>query len=465
MSDNGKRNSNSYTLARVINDGEQEMVDVTTLSTHPANPRRGDLGAVKASIAKFGFWGAIVAQRSTRHVLAGNHRLMAARELGLGEVPVVWVDVSDERARAILAADNRTSDLGGYDDAALAELLSHLSQDDLLDGTGYTLDDLDDLIDSIGVNNEQVEQSAGAGDVQTSVEIARLLGEKWGTARGQVWGAGPHRIMCGDSRSDEDVSKLLGGATIQTAFTSPPYASQRKYDPASGFEPIRPDAFSDWFKPVQASIMSHIAKDGSWFVNIKEHSHDGQRSLYVLDLVIAHVRQWGWRYVDQLNWVHQGLPGTWPNRLKNQFEPIFHFSPSKQVKWRPQNVAHASATSFQYAGALAAASTGNPISFSGSGVERFDGMALPGNCIRVSTSGDDLPHEAKFPIGLPDFFIKLSTDAGDLVYDPFCGSGTTIEAAHALGRVGAGMELSPSYLGVILERLDRMGLVPQMLGD
>lgn len=173
MSDNGKRNSNSYTLARVINDGEQEMVDVTTLSTHPANPRRGDLGAVKASIAKFGFWGAIVAQRSTRHVLAGNHRLMAARELGLGDVPVVWVDVSDERARAILAADNRTSDLGGYDDAALAELLSHLSQDDLLDGTGYTLDDLDDLIGSMA--GEPVEDEVDTSEQLGAVEYMIIV--------------------------------------------------------------------------------------------------------------------------------------------------------------------------------------------------------------------------------------------------------------------------------------------------
>lgn len=128
---------------------------------------------MKASIAKFGFWGAIVAQRSTRHVLAGNHRLMAARELGLGEVPVVWVDVSDERARAILAADNRTSDLGGYDDAALAELLSHLSQDDLLDGTGYTLDDLDDLIGSMA--GEPVEDEVDTSEQLGAVEYMIIV--------------------------------------------------------------------------------------------------------------------------------------------------------------------------------------------------------------------------------------------------------------------------------------------------
>lgn len=127
---------NSTSRARVVN-GEHEMVAVGDLTTHPGNPRRGDLASVKASIEVNGFYGTIVAQRSTGYVLAGNHRLMAARELGMAEVPVVWVDCDDTRARAILAADNRTSELGGFDSEALAQLLEGLRIEDALDGTGY----------------------------------------------------------------------------------------------------------------------------------------------------------------------------------------------------------------------------------------------------------------------------------------------------------------------------------------
>jgi hypothetical protein len=122
--------------ARIVN-ADHEMVGVDDLTTHPGNPRRGDLAAVKASIEVNGFYGTIVAQRSTGYVLAGNHRLMAARELGMVEVPVVWVDCDDTRARAILAADNRTSELGGFDSEALAQLLEGLRIEDALVGTGY----------------------------------------------------------------------------------------------------------------------------------------------------------------------------------------------------------------------------------------------------------------------------------------------------------------------------------------
>jgi hypothetical protein len=134
--------------ARIVN-ADHEMVGVDDLTTHPGNPRRGDLAAVKASIEVNGFYGTIVAQRSTGYVLAGNHRLMAARELGMVEVPVVWVDCDDTRARAILAADNRTSELGGFDSEALAQLLEGLRIEDALVGTGYDEESIAALIKGV----------------------------------------------------------------------------------------------------------------------------------------------------------------------------------------------------------------------------------------------------------------------------------------------------------------------------
>jgi len=124
-----------------------ELVDVATLQRHPANPRKGDLAAVVESIETNGFFGFIVAQVSTRHVIAGNHRLMAAKQLGIDEVPTVWVDVDDEQAMRILLADNRTSDLATYDNDQLEALLTELAGSDLgLIGTGYDDEDLDRLL-------------------------------------------------------------------------------------------------------------------------------------------------------------------------------------------------------------------------------------------------------------------------------------------------------------------------------
>ena len=106
-----------------------EYAPVGDLITHPDNPRRGDVDAVAASIAANGFYGALVVQRSTHFVLAGNHRLRAARQLGMAEVPVIWVDVDDDRAKRILIADNRASDLATWDNQTLIALLK--SFDDL----------------------------------------------------------------------------------------------------------------------------------------------------------------------------------------------------------------------------------------------------------------------------------------------------------------------------------------------
>jgi ParB-like chromosome segregation protein Spo0J len=123
-----------------------ENVDPTTLSLHPENPRQGDVGAIVTSIEKNGWFGTLVAQRKTRQVLAGNHRLQAAIALEMDSVPVYWVDVDESEAKRILLADNRTSDLATWDDTILVTLLEALATNDELLGSGYDGDDLDALL-------------------------------------------------------------------------------------------------------------------------------------------------------------------------------------------------------------------------------------------------------------------------------------------------------------------------------
>jgi ParB-like chromosome segregation protein Spo0J len=107
----------------VINES-YELVATDRLQPHPRNVNRGDLVAIGGSIAENGFYGAVVAQKSTGHILAGNHRYDAAKAAGIAEVPVTWVDVDDDRALRILLADNRTTRLGHDDQEALAALLA-----------------------------------------------------------------------------------------------------------------------------------------------------------------------------------------------------------------------------------------------------------------------------------------------------------------------------------------------------
>ena len=132
-------------MLEVVNE-QYESVPIGQLAQHPRNPREGDVGAIAESIRHNGFYGAVVAQRSTGHVLAGNHRIKAAHDVGMKEVPVLWVDVDDETALRILLADNRTNDLASYNEGALTELLTELADSIGLQGTGYDGDDLDELL-------------------------------------------------------------------------------------------------------------------------------------------------------------------------------------------------------------------------------------------------------------------------------------------------------------------------------
>jgi ParB-like nuclease domain len=123
-----------------------ELVDPSQLRLYPGNPRRGELEAIKDSLRRHGQYRPIVANRRTGEVLAGNHVLLAARELGLKELAVAFIDVDDEHAKRIVAVDNRTSDLAGYDPESLAALLSSLPD---LAGTGYGDADLSKLLDEL----------------------------------------------------------------------------------------------------------------------------------------------------------------------------------------------------------------------------------------------------------------------------------------------------------------------------
>jgi ParB-like chromosome segregation protein Spo0J len=127
-----------------------ETVPLDALTPHPRNVRQGDVGAISESLKAHGQYRPIVAQRSTGHILAGNHTFKAAQALGWSEIAVTFLDVSDDQAVRIMLADNRTNDLATYDDAALVETLRELGEtDDGLAGTLFDGDALDEIIADI----------------------------------------------------------------------------------------------------------------------------------------------------------------------------------------------------------------------------------------------------------------------------------------------------------------------------
>lgn len=120
-----------------------DYVPVDSIKVHPENPRRGNVEVIEESISRNGVYQPVVAQRSTGHIIVGNHRYLAMRAQGLKEIPVIWRDLSDEDVLRIMLVDNRSSELGEFDLEQLVGILDDLQGD--LVGTGYTEDSLDDL--------------------------------------------------------------------------------------------------------------------------------------------------------------------------------------------------------------------------------------------------------------------------------------------------------------------------------
>ena len=124
-----------------------EQVAISRLLTHPRNVRQGDIGAIATSLQAHGQYRPIVAQAKTNHILAGNHTFMAAKHLGWTDIAVTYVDVDDDQALRILLVDNRANDLATYNDQELSDLLATLTATERqLEGTGYTGDDIDQLL-------------------------------------------------------------------------------------------------------------------------------------------------------------------------------------------------------------------------------------------------------------------------------------------------------------------------------
>ena len=403
-------------------------------------------------------------------ILGGNQRFAACKVLGMTELPSSWVrtaeGLTDEQRKRFVLVDNAPEGMAGEWDLDL--LLADWQVPELGD-LGF---DMADLAASLPTGEEV--------DAEPQTDRAEELRQEWGVEAGQLWALGDHRMLCGDSTKAEDVARLMGGASINIAFTSPPYASQRKYDESSAFNPIDPDNFVEWFEPIAANVKHHLASDGSWFVNIKPASEGLGTSLYVFDLVCAHVRQWGWYFATEFCWERTGVPKSVTRRFKNQFEPVYQFALGNW-KMRPDAVQHASenvpmslgkgsgntewGNDRQGKGGVIARNRRPIKGGTSAGGPIVEGMAYPGNRLPTfSSTHTALGHSAAFPVGLPSFFIKAFTDELDTVFDPFLGSGSTLVAAEQLGRKCYGMEISPAYCAVVLQRFrDATGKVPTIV--
>jgi len=260
-------------------------------------------------------------------------------------------------------------------------------------------------------------------------------------------------VICGDCK--DEVAKM-DADSVDLVFTSPPYGNQRK-DTYGG---VAPDGYVEWFLPISQQIMRVLKPTGTFVLNIKEHVEDGERHTYVMELVLAMKRQ-GWRWTEQYIWHKKtSFPGKFPGRFRDAWEHLFQFNKSSGYNiykdavrvpigdWRkgPKSC-------FRRKESWRSA-TGSGLTRS---LERYvDAETVyPTNVLHMSPVNRNVGHSAAFPEGLAKFFVDLFTVEGDVVLDPFCGSGTVLKVAREGGRRGIGIEIVPEYAEKINDNLRR----------
>jgi site-specific DNA-methyltransferase (adenine-specific)/site-specific DNA-methyltransferase (cytosine-N4-specific) len=253
-----------------------------------------------------------------------------------------------------------------------------------------------------------------------------------------------------------EVLKSMEDNSIDLIVTSPPYSDQRK----STYGGIHPDKYVEWFLPISAELLRVLKPTGSFVLNIKEKVYDGERHTYVIELILA-LRKQGWLWTEEYMWhKRNSFPGKWPNRLRDAWERLLHFNKEKKFDMYQDNVkipiGDWSKTRLKN---LSETDKTRDESKVGSGfgkkIENWVGkdMVLPDNVLYIATESGNKSHSAAFPEGLPEWFIKLFTKEGDIVLDPFLGSGTTCKVALELGRNSIGIELNEEYYKQTEERL------------
>ena len=444
---------------------EIKKVKVKDIKYAPYNPRKISdevLEKLKRSIQEFGYVEPIIVNKRTMNIVGGNQRLKALKDLGVEEVQAVIVDLDDTHEKSLNLALNKIS--GEWDYPKLKDLLEELDTGEIdIEITGFGMEELEQLMTEF--------------DFLTPEET-RIPKIEERTSYGDIWKLGNHRVACGDCTDIELIKKLLNGQKINTVITSPPYAQQRKNE----YGGIPAEEYSEWFKKVADIIGSILDDGGSFFLNIKEHVEDGQRSLYVKKLVIDMVERYGWRFIDEFVWIKPGFPGGWKNRLRNEFEPVywftkdnvdvareveegegeyeegnlvdeygsvFHFSKQEKIKFYPKSVGRISEGVKQSSPINKRKTSNDNIAVYGPVAKS---IARPGNVLKVPGNNEVWGHPAMFPVKLPEFFIKLTTLRGDKVFDPFLGSGSTLMAAENTERTCFGVELQPKYVDIILTR-------------
>lgn len=266
-------------------------------------------------------------------------------------------------------------------------------------------------------------------------------------------------IKLGDSK---EILKKIPDNSVDLIFTSPPYADQRK----NTYGGIHPDKYVEWFLPISKELLRVLKPSGTFVLNIKEKVVKGERSTYVMELIIE-MRKQGWLWTEEFIWHKKNsFPGKWPNRFRDSWERLLQFNKEKKFtmyqeqvmvpmgNWAKSRLKNLSETDKKRDESKVGSGFGKNIS---NWVDRK--MAYPTNVLHLATECNNKNHSAAFPEALPEWFIKLFTKEGDVVLDPFMGSGTTNFVSQRMSRNSIGIEILPEYYNMVKKQIEPVKLI------
>jgi DNA modification methylase len=403
MMTTSKKSVHAQTMVGTPAGVQATTVPLSELKVYPRNPRRGDLEMIKHSLRCHGPYRPLIVNRRTKEVVAGNHLLLAMRELGYEMAPVWFVDVDEETAARIVLIDNRASDVAGYDSAELLELLSSLPG---LDGTGYGEQDLDALLEELGPPPLEEEELPP-------------LPAKPRTRSGELLVLGEHVLACGDAGNPNTYPLLLEGSCAELLVTDPPWGvnylgkTERKLrienDAVEGLAELLGSAF--------ACADSVLLPGAPLYV----FSPGGPNALLFAQAFV----DCGWLLRQQLVWVKNTIV-LGRSDYHYRHEPILYgFKPGG-------------------AGRL------------GRGGSGWFGDNKQSSVLEVERPRASREHPTTKPPELLEMLIANSSRRRALVLDPFAGSGSTLVACERLRRRARLVEIEPAYCDVIAERYRRL---------
>ena len=394
---------------------------------------------IVASIKEFGFTNPIlIAEDDT--IIAGHGRVQAAVAMGMDVVPCLRLSgLSDEQCRAYIIADNKLAENAGWDDELLRLELGELR--DLgydIDVVGFDRAELDELF----LETDGLEEEGNTDDDEIPA-----FGDWFTSRRGDVWICGDHRIMCGDSTVITDVETLVGEAGVDMCWTDPPY--NVNYEGTAGKienDNMEADAFLAFLTDAFVSVFSVLKKGGALYV-----AHADTEGLPFRTAFASA----GFKLSGCLVWVKPSLV-LGRSDYQWRHEPILYgWKPGAAHRWyggrKQTTVIDAEDMPFVIT------EDGSLLIDTGPGTIRVSGTDLKveelvSSVLRHEKPSRNAEHPTMKPVGLVLEYLKNSSRRGDLVLDPFGGSGTTMIASQKIGRKARLMELDPRFADVIVRR-------------